>query len=207
MRIRRIIWVFAMIWSAVLSLNAQTIDSAFEQELKQKSAGINSIRCLFTQHRVASFLVEEVVKKGTFYFKKPENILLSYDDGDYIIMTKDWFEIKNAGSVHTTKIASNPMLRHLSSILSACMVGDISHLMKNFKVTVESMADEWEVVLIPKRGRAASKISRIVLDFQKKDMSLNLLKMEEKSGDYTAYKFYDKQFNIAIESSLFKITE
>jgi len=42
-----------------------------------------------------------------------------------------------------------------------------------------------------------------LVHFDKKDMSLNLLRMEEESGDYTEYKFYNKQFNTEIESTLF----
>ncbi len=38
-------------------------------------------------------------------------------------------------------------------------------------------------------------------------MSLNILKMEEKSGDYTMYKFTNKQFNTKIDDKLFQIAK
>jgi hypothetical protein len=38
-------------------------------------------------------------------------------------------------------------------------------------------------------------------------MSLNELKMVEKSGDYTAYRFTKKQFNVAVDSKLFNVSK
>ncbi len=205
MRIRYILITLTIILMGAYSLNAQSINQEFAQELQKKSSSINSIKCVFTQIRVASFLENPVKKDGIFYFKSPENILLSYNDGDHIIMTSDWFEMKNGVQINTTKISSNPILRNLKSILSACIIGDLSKLTKDFEMSVKRIATGWTVIMKPKRGRAASKVSQIVLNFERNNMSLSLLKMEEKSGDYTEYKFYDKQFNVTIDSRLFEI--
>lgn len=71
---------------------------------------------------------------------------------------------------------------------------------------VESAA-EWTITLTPQRGKAASKISNIVIVFDKEDMSLNLLRIEEKSGDYTAYSFFNKLFNVTIDTHKFNIVK
>lgn len=207
MKIKCIIITFAIMMMGVHPVYAQTINQKFAQELQQKSSHVNSIKCQFTQTRAASFLAENVEKSGTFYFKIPENILLSYADGDYIIMTDDWFKMKTASQVNKMKIASNPMLRNLKSILSACIHGDLSKLTKDFEISVTSIPTGWELIMKPKKKRVAAKLSQIILNFEKDNMSLNLMKMMEKSGDYTEYKFYDKKFNVAIEDSLFSITK
>ncbi len=207
MKIRCIIMTLAIMALGVFSVNAQLINQEFVQELQRKSSHVNSIKCLFVQTRAASFLVENVEKKGTFYFKTPENILLSYLDGDYIIMTDDWFKMKISNKVNKMKIVSNPMLRNLNSIISACVHGDISKLTKEFEISVTQMSKDWELIMYPRKKRVAAKISQIILNFEKDNMSLSLLKMIEKSGDYTEYKFYDKQINAAIEDSLFSITQ
>ena len=78
---------------------------------------------------------------------------------------------------------------------------------RGFAVNYEESATEWTITLIPQRGKAASKISRIIIVFDKLDMSLNLLRMEEKSGDYTAYSFSNKVFNIAVDTNIFNVTK
>ena len=122
-------------------------------------------------------------------------------------MTEEWFEMKTGESTTTTKVSSNPMLRNLSTILSACVVGNFDQMIRGFSIEVETKLDEWVVIMIPQRGKAASKISQIVLHFDRETMSLNILKMVEKNGDYTMYSFSDKKFNVAIDGELFKINE
>lgn len=179
----------------------------FERELKLKNESVSSIKCHFIQTREMSVLQNVVRKEGTFYFQRPGNMLLSFNDGDYIKMTEEWFEMKTGENTTTTKISSNPMLRNLSTILSACVVGDFAQMIRGFSIQVQSQAKQWVVIMTPQRGKAASKISQIVLHFDRETMSLNTLKMVEKSGDYTMYGFSNKQFNVAIDSKLFKIEE
>ena len=179
----------------------------FERELKLKNESVSSIKCHFIQTRDMSVLQNVVRKEGTFYFQRPGNMLLSFNDGDYIKMTEEWFEMKTGENTTTTKISSNPMLRNLSTILSACVVGDFAQMIRGFSIQVQSQTKQWVVIMTPQRGKAASKISQIVLHFDRETMSLNTLKMVEKSGDYTMYGFSNKQFNVAIDSKLFKIEE
>ena len=179
----------------------------FERELKLKNESVTSIKCLFLQTREMSVLQNVVRKEGTFYFQRPGNMLLSFNDGDYIKMTDEWFEMKTGENTTTTKISSNPMLRNLSTILSSCVVGDFAQMIRGFSIQVQSQAKQWVVIMTPQRGKAASKISQIVLHFDRETMSLNTLKMVEKSGDYTMYGFSNKQFNVAIDGKLFKIEE
>jgi outer membrane lipoprotein-sorting protein len=179
----------------------------FQSELRRKNEQVNSIQCEFTQTREVSILANPVSKTGTFYFVKPGNMLLAFHDGDFIKMTSQWFEMKTGSNVTTTSVTSNPMLRSLSSILSACVVGDFNKMSSGFAVSYKQQATEWVITLTPQRGKAASKISSIVISFDKRDMSLNELKMVEKSGDYTAYRFTKKQFNVAVDSKLFNVSK
>jgi outer membrane lipoprotein-sorting protein len=83
-------------------------------------------------------------------------------------------------------------VKNLSSILSTCVLGDFDKMNKNFAVDIKQNQTEWTVTLTPKQNKVAAKISNIIISFDKADMSLNLLKMIEKSGDYTAYTFTNK---------------
>lgn len=183
------------------------IEQRFQNELKLKNEQVVSIKCRFIQVQKISVLNNVINKKGNFYFLKPSNMLLSFSDGDFIKMNDKWFEMKTGANVTTTKITSNPMLKNLSSILSACVAGDFDKMSSGFFAEFEEKQNKWIVTLSPKKGKMASKISRIVIHFDKTDMSIDLLKMEEKTGDYTEYSFTDKQFNIGVDSELFKISK
>ncbi len=204
MRIKYILLTIVLVFTtSAFAQNRQE----FEQELKTKNADVTSIKCLFTQTREMSILTNVVKKDGDFYFSRPGNMLIAFKDGDFIKMNEAWFEMKTGENLSSTKISSNPMLRNLSSILSACVVGDFGQMTKGFTINPEETPTEWILTMSPQRGKAASKLSRIVLHFDKKDMSLNILRMEERSGDYTMYKFWNKQFNTNIDSTLFEISK
>lgn len=207
MKIKNIIISLVLFLSMMTYAQAQDLEQRFQSELKLKNEQVTSIKCDFVQTRMVSVLANAVEKDGEFYFQKPNNMLLAFNDGDFIKMTDEWFEMKTGENVTATKVASNPMLKNLNSILSACVVGDFDKMTKGFSIDFEESSQEWIVILKPQGGKAAAKISRIEIRFDKNDMSLNLLKMDEKSGDYTAYSFTNKQFNIDIDSQLFNISK
>lgn len=190
-----------------VSAQVNNIEQTFQSELRKKNETVTSIKCSFTQNRESSFLAKPVVKDGVFYFMKPNNMLLSFNDGDYIKMSSEWFEMKTVGNITSTKVTSNPMLKKLDAILSACVVGDFDKMSNGFAVKYEQTTTEWIITLTPQRGKAASKISNIIIVFDKSNMSLNLLRMEEKSGDYTAYAFSNKLFNVTLDTMIFNHTK
>lgn len=192
MKIRQIILSLMFILSLACYAQSTDVEKLFQTELQAKNEDVIAIKCRFKQTRQVSYLAEPAVKEGDFAFTKPNDILLAFDDGDYIKMTSEYFEMKTAGNVAKTKVSSNPMLKNLSSILSTCVLGEFDKMSAGFNVEIEQQAKEWIVTLTPKQSKMAAKISNIIIAFNKADMSLNLLKMVEKSGDYTAYNFTDK---------------
>lgn len=203
MRIRFILTALALIMG--FSASAQSLHEEFERELKAKNSDITSIHAEMTQTRNVAVLADVVTKEGDFYYLEPNNILLSFDDGDYIKLTAEWFEMKSGANVTKRSTSSNPMLKQLSTMLTACMKGDMANIAKGFTPTLTKSDKEWSVILRHERGKGAAKIAEVELIFNRKDMSINRLKMVEKSGDYTMYTFTNKQFNVTIDGQLFKI--
>lgn len=192
MKIKLIIISLMFILGISTYAQQTSMQQLFQTQLQEKNADIISINCRFKQTRQVSYLANPAVKEGDFSFTKPNDILLAFDDGDYIKMTSEYFEMKTAGNVAKTKVNANPMLKNLSSILSTCVLGDFENMSAGFDVDIKQSETEWVATLTPKQSKVAAKISSIIISFDKSDMSLNLLKMVEKSGDYTAYTFTNK---------------
>ena len=169
-----------------LSVNAQGNpgnDKEFINELESKTSKIQTITCKFTQTQSLSVLSNKMSKKGVFYYQRPEKILLSFNDGDYIKM----------------KVDSNPMLRELKNILSACMTGEIMNSTKDFNHVLKKEELKYTIIMTPKKKRVASKIKEIMLEFDRRNMCLNKMRMTQPNGDYTLYEFLDKEFNKQIK--------
>ena len=207
MRIKFILTFLILLASIASFAQDNNAMQEFKTDLKALNKDVSSITCKFVQTREISVLADKVDKTGVFYFQQPGNILLTYDDGDYTKITEEFLEIKSMGKISTTKVSSNPMLKNISTVMSACINADFSNIAKVFTIDAREREDEWIVTLAPQRGKAASKIANIVLEFEKEGMSLDKLILKEKSGDSTTYTFSHKQFNIHIDNVLFDTTK
>lgn len=170
---------------------AQDVRADFEREVVT-NASVKKIDCKFTQTRSVAVLSGDVVRKGDFSLRQPGTIRLQFEDGDYILMGETEFEIKSEGRVNKMKVNANPMLKELKRVLSACMGGDVASIMAGFDSEVSATAKSYNVKLCPK-GKKNGMMKSLELQFNRKDMSLDWMKMTERNGDYTLYTFTDKK--------------
>lgn len=199
-----VIQLFIIVPMSIQAQNSE-LNIKFAQELKEKCRDVNSIECGFIQTRSASVLAQEANKHGKYFFLQPYNVLLAFDDGDYIKITETMFEIKQNGHISATKVSSNPMLKSLNRMLSACISGDVSQITSGFNTEMTANDDEFVLKLLPLRGRTGKKSPETLLVFNRKDMSLKLMKMTEASGDFLQYQFFDVKYNTDIIPSIFDI--
>ena len=175
----------------------------FERALQEKSAQTKTIVCDFKQVRSSVVFANDDVKAGKFTYVFPENILLAFQDGDYIKMRNTDFAIRNAGTVTEVKVTANPMLKELKRLLSSCMTGDVKAMSSSFNMNVTETDNTYIVVLTPMKGRGSSKMKSVNMCFDKKDMSLSELMLTEPSGDSMRYDFFNKKFNVEVSEELF----
>ena len=83
MKIKLIIITLMLFFCSGLSAQSLSTEQAFQTELRKKNEQVTSIKCKFIQTREVSMLAKPVSKEGEFYFLKPNNMLLNFNDGDY----------------------------------------------------------------------------------------------------------------------------
>lgn len=175
----------------------------FAEQFAARSRSVESILCAFTETRHMSVLADDVVRSGTFRYKRPARMALDFDSGDRIVMTGELFLNRMAGRTTTARMNSNPMLRQMQSIFGACMTGDLEALRQTGRMSVTPREGGYRVVLIPESRAARRYMSSITLDFDAADMTLDRLRMEQPSGDYMLYRFSRKRLNVAIDDAAF----
>jgi Outer membrane lipoprotein-sorting protein len=179
----------------------------FNDRLKQASERTESIICDFDQVKYMSVLASGSKSKGHFYYKKAQNICLEYTNpsGNMIVMNSSKFKMVNGGKTTVLGLKSNPMMRQLSAMLSACMTGNLSLFGKDAKTEYYESNSHYTVILNPTNSRVKSHLKQVILQFDKRDMTLSTMKMVENETDYTLYEFKDKRINTGVEDSKFKI--
>ena len=181
--------------------------TGFNDRLKSASSRIESIVCDFEQVKFISVLANPNKSRGKFYYKKEQNICLEYSNpqGNAIVMNGVKFKMIANGKTTVVGMKANPMMRQLGSMLAACMTGNIALFGKESRAEYYESSTYFTVVINPTSSRVKSHLKRIILQFEKKDMTLSMMRMEESDTDYTQYLFDNKKLNGSIDGNKFKI--
>jgi len=179
----------------------------FSERLKSASDRTQSITCDFEQVKFMSVLAKTNKSKGKFFYKKAQKICLEYTNpqGNLIVMNGVKFKIQTNGKATVVKMNSNPMMRQMGDMLTACMTGNLNLFGNQSVSEYFENQSHYTVVITPTNRRVKSYLKQIVLRFDKDDMTLSSMKMNENDTDYTLYEFSDKKLNGNVDDDKFNI--
>jgi outer membrane lipoprotein-sorting protein len=183
----------------------QDID-AFKEGMKIASAGTNSIGSDFEQLKHLSFLEEDVLSRGVFYFQKENKLRWEYSEPFFylIIFNKDTVVIQDDRKTNVYDAASGQMFRQINDIMLSLVNGTILES-KDFTFDYYEDATFYQLALTPLDENMKDFLSEILLTIDRKDFSAEELYMVEPSGDYTHIRFINKKLNEAIPHHTFDL--
>lgn len=159
---------------------------AFRERLCENAA-VKSIVSRFTYTRCVSVFACDQVEEGDFSFSREGGIAMEFDNGDYIRINGDSFEMKSGGSV--SKAKSNPVAKEIKRIIDACLSGDVNALLGGFNAVLDEDGSSYLLSLTPKSRRGSAMFRSLELKFNRGDMTLDTMKMTENNGDSSTYSF------------------
>ena len=180
---------------------------AFLQRLKTVSAATSSIESRFVETRHVEVLQSDAQASGRFYFSAPDKMALHYDHpaGDLLCINGGDLLMVSGGRRMQTNVRQNPSARGLQRLLTACMRGDIEAMgfgRKPGQIAAVETPDGWELTLTWEKS-ASNPYSSVVLCYQKQDLSLASLRMNEKNGNFAVYKFSATRTGQPVDASRF----
>lgn len=175
-------------------------------EIKSASAGIQSLHSSFEQLKHLSFLEEDVVSKGSFFFKREKNVRWEYvEPYAYLIIIKgEQILIDNDGKKNTYNAGSNQLMKEINDIMVGIVTGD---LLSSNKFVVSYFENETHYILklLPQLDGMKSFINEIHLEINKTDFTVDQMKFLEQTDDFTLIRFKDKILNADIPDEIFSI--
>lgn len=174
---------------------AQTPEERFAADLAAGSREVERIACDFTETRHMQVLTDDIVREGRFDYRRLAHMVLDFASGDRIMMDGERFVMRTQGVETVARMNSNPMLRQLQTILDACLTGNLDRLRASGRMEIELTDRGYRLKLVPLARAAQRYVSRIVLLFDRSDMTLDELRLEQPSGDFTHYRFRNKRLN------------
>lgn len=199
------IFVF-LITHTVISQSAMSDSDIqdFKLKVKEKSNQTKTIKSGFTQQKHLSFLENDIVSKGIFYFKQPSTVKWHYTKPfDYSIVFKDGqMLINDEGKKSTVNTGNNKLFNSLNKLIANSATGNMFDE-EQFTITYEKNQNNYVVALRPKDKTLQKYIAEFQLYFGLKNHVVEAVKMIEPSEDYTYIKFTDRQENTPIKDEVF----
>lgn len=176
-------------------------------DLQKLSENSKSIQSPFIQEKRLSFLTEDIISKGSFYFQSPNKLRWEYSEPfSYIIVFNDKnILIKDGDKQSSFDTESNKMFSEINNMMIGTIQGNLFTDSERFNVKYFENANQYLLELDPKLQEMKSMISLIKIYIDKKDISVSKIKMIESSGDYTSIKFTNRKLNQNIDAEIFKL--
>lgn len=175
-------------------------------KISQNGAATATIESHFAQRKRVKALRNDALSSGRFYYRKSDKICMAYDQprGDLLLMNGDDFVMVVDGKRSAANAQSNPMLKQMRTLLTACVSGDFERLKtgRNTKISVAETEKNYVLTTVFD-GSAKKYYANIVLTFDKSSLSLLVLRMNEANGNFTEYTFDHPVFNREIDAKIF----
>jgi outer membrane lipoprotein carrier protein len=188
-----------------ITVNAQSgsVDSIVEK-IKLTNLQYTSITSDFVQVKHLSFMNEDVSSNGKFFYSKPDRLLMQYEQpaGDIMLINKEQLVMIAAGKHSKASTKSSAKARTMKSILSSCLQGDVS-LIDGVTLSSEE-TDDGYVITAQLKKKTRNNLKKVVLTYNKADLTLTVLRMEETDSSYTVYTLINKVLNQPIDDEVFK---
>jgi outer membrane lipoprotein-sorting protein len=97
---------------------------------------------------------------------------------------------------------NNPM-QELQNMLTVCMSDNSSNISKAYCMEFYEDGNFYLISVLP--VKTSSNPFRLELYLNKKDMSMEKVRLYETEGDYTEYQFSNKKMNTLGSDAMFKI--
>jgi len=176
-------------------------------ELAQLTQKISTIKSPFIQEKHLSFLTENIISKGEFYFKNPGFLRWEYTEPfEYLIIFTDKnIFIKDEENISSFDTESNKMFSEINNIMTGTIQGNLFNDSERFTVEYFEDNQQYLLKLVPRMPEMKSMLQSIHIYIDKSDLSVAKIKMTESSNDYTSITFINRKLNTTIDNDKFDI--
>ena len=161
-----------------------------------------------SQSKSMKLLSKEMKSEGVMYFKKPDKLRWQYmSPYDYtFILNGDKVGIKSQKSTKNIDVQGNKMFRQITNIILRSITGGGLKSSADFTVELYKTDKEYFAKLYPKKKELKQIYRLIEIHFNPQLTMVNMVKMEEKTGDVTIVKLTNIKPNATINEKIIGYT-
>ena len=193
------------IWLVVFPFFLTAQNSNVMQQIKSGAQKINSVDADFEQTKSISFIDEQLISDGKFWFSRPDKMRWEYQKPFFysIIINGDNITIIDNKKESRFDAASNAMFRQIKLVIMNMVNGKMFDD-PNYQATLKQQNNYYIVHFETVNDAMKEYISSIDLYFTKKTYLMEKIKMNEASGDNTLIVFKNQKINQPLKEDIFK---
>lgn len=174
--------------------------NAFKLHLGNMADQVQTIESDFIQEKKLSVLADKIISRGSFCFRKENNIRWEYTEPYHylIILSGGRIFIKEESGQNQYDIQSNQMFREMNRFISGCIQGEILKDENEYQIEYLENQKEYYVKLVPNSVTLREMLNEVQIAFDKGDLTVMRITMVESGGDYTKISFINKKINTNI---------
>jgi len=201
-----VILLFSICSALAQTKKIENTDS-FIKQLEQNAFSVKSIESDFKQIKHVGAFNKDIISSGKFYYKASDKIRLNYvKPSPYlIVINADKIKIESEGKKNVMNLKDNKQMKEMQRMLTACMTGNFSGLTNDYLIEVNDDGQFYLVNVKPVNDNIKKYVTKYDIYLNRKDMSVNKLRISETDTDYTEYAFSNKKINTLNNDALFKI--
>ena len=198
---KQLIIYLAVIYLSILSSFAQMkkMENAanFVKQIEQNVSSVKSFESDFRQTKHIEAFNQDITSSGKFYYRANGKITLNYlTPLPYLIeISGDTIKLESDGKKNVMPLKNNKMLKEMNSIILACITGKFSNISNDYRMEFYENEQSYLITVIPVNENIKKYITQFDIYFNKKEISVDKLRISETKGDYTEYYFSNKKFN------------
>jgi outer membrane lipoprotein carrier protein len=168
---------------------------------------IESMTCRFVQTKSLPMLNDKMVSEGKMSYVRPNKLYWEYTTPyQYLFIFNDTkVRVENSKRNDVIDTNSNKVFREVARIMMNTVTGKSLSNATDFDVTLADVANRWKVTLVPKKREMKSLFAKIVLSFDKSNLTVTQIDIFEKNNSETSIRLSDINLNKSIDESLFAI--
>jgi outer membrane lipoprotein-sorting protein len=192
---KRVLFLMALIGQMTLAV-AQNADYQKAVARYKNSKNVTAVATKIT-HKAA--LAKDETTKGKLTMKQPSEVGISMEGGkDALLMQGSTFTMTVKGKKHTTDSQKNRQFATFQAVFESILSGGAKDISKFSDLSITKQGSNLILTITPE---AASKkearrmmFTSFTLTIDTKTSELRSLRMNEKAGNYTEYKFSNFAF-------------
>lgn len=193
---------------AVLVCTVTLAQNAYYQKAVAKYKSVSSLTASATKTKHKASVAKDAVSQGTFYMKKPNKVLITFNKGkDALLMNGTNFTMTVNGRKFKTNSTTNPQFKTFQNVLESIFTGGNVDLSKNNDVEITKSGSNVILTITPVMDKKKAKrqlFTSFVLTIDSKTSELRTMRMNEKKGGYTEYRFSGYQLGAKVSDAIFQ---